>query len=366
MKYIISGGGTGGHIFPAIAIGKALKKIDPEAELLFVGAENRMEMERVPKAGFNIVGLPVAGFNRKNPFKNIPVVFKLFKSLYRSRKIIRDFMPDIAIGVGGYASGPILKEAQRRHIPTVLQEQNSYAGVTNKMLAKRADAICVAYNGMDKFFPKDRIRLTGNPLRESISKVKEIGKEDAKGALGFNPNKKLLAIIGGSLGALTINESISDGIQKLLNSGCSILWQTGKRYYETYKHLVNESNKERLHIVPFIENIDIVYAAADLLISRAGATTISEIQCLGLPAILVPSPNVAEDHQRKNAEALSTRNAAITILDKYAMDKLVSQAIGLLNDESRLQELSDNVREMRIVGSDETIARIIVEIAKQK
>lgn len=366
MRYIISGGGTGGHIFPAVAIGKAIDKLDKSAEILFVGAENRMEMERVPAEGFKIIGLPVAGFNRKNPLKNIPVLIKLYHSLNKAKKIIREFNPDVVIGVGGYASGPILKAAQRKNIPTLIQEQNSYAGVTNKLLAKKAAKICVAYDGMERFFPADKIVKTGNPLRPVIPFSKQIKKEDALKDLGFDIKYPLVAVVGGSLGALTINKAVAATVSELMKCGASLLWQTGKRYFNDYKSISGEYPGDRIKVVPFIEKMELVYAAADIIISRAGACTISEIQAIGIPSILIPSPNVAEDHQRKNALALAESNAAIMIPDIDAEKSLKDILIPLLARKDKLKELSNNTSQMGIEGADIHIAQIAIQLAENR
>ena len=320
MKVLISGGGTGGHIFPALAIANAVRRRVPETGILFVGAEGRMEMERVPAAGYEIVGLPVAGFDRKRLWRNVKVLWKLMKSMRMARRVLRDFQPDIAVGVGGYASGPMLKEAQKRGIPTLIQEQNSYAGVTNKLLAANADRICVAYDGMERFFPGEKIIKTGNPVRKDVVSSK-LSQEDAKRELGFNPNRPLVVVVGGSLGARTINDSMKLAVRDMLKSGASVLWQTGKLYADECQKAIADINNENLIATAFVGRMDLVYRGADLVVSRAGASTISEIQLAGVPAVLVPSPNVAEDHQRKNAEALAQRGAAVMILDLECAEK---------------------------------------------
>ncbi|GHT76894.1 UDP-N-acetylglucosamine--N-acetylmuramyl-(pentapeptide) pyrophosphoryl-undecaprenol N-acetylglucosamine transferase [Bacteroidia bacterium] len=324
-RIIISGGGTGGHIFPALSIANAIKKRYPDAEILFVGALGRMEMEKIPVAGYQIIGLPVAGFDRKNLLKNVIVLWKLYKSIMLARKIIRDFKPDIAIGVGGYASGPVLKAASQKSIPTLLQEQNSYAGVTNKLLAQKAAKICVAYEGMEQFFPKDRIVLTGNPVRELRITNYEL-RNEAYEYFGLNPNKKTILIIGGSLGARTINESVLAHLKEIENachcgldpqspeSDVQIIWQTGKYYYDEIAGQTR--NDKNVHPMAFIARMDLAYSVADLVISRAGASSIAELCLLGKATILVPSPNVAEDHQTKNAMALVKHDATIMIADK--------------------------------------------------
>ena len=300
-RILISGGGTGGHIFPALSIANALKaRLD--ADILFVGAANRMEMERVPAAGYEIKGLPVAGFNRKNLLKNFSVLLKLRKSIGMARRIVKDFKPDIAIGVGGYCSGPTLKAAQKEGVPTLLQEQNSYAGVTNKLLAKKAEKICVAYPGLERFFPADKIVLTGNPVRKDILSS-TISPETARERFGLNPKLPTLLVVGGSLGALTLNESLESGIRRLNEAGIQVIWQTGKNFGD--RGTKAAKNLKGIVVTKFISDMAAAYAAADLVVSRAGAGSISELELLGKPAILVPSPNVAEDHQPKNARALS-------------------------------------------------------------
>lgn len=352
-RIIISGGGTGGHIFPAIAIANALRRRHPDAEFLFVGALGRMEMERVPAAGFEIVGLPVAGFDRRRLWRNFAVIAKLIRSMRRARRILRDFRPDICIGVGGYASGPMLKAAQKAGIPTLIQEQNSYAGVTNKMLARRARRICVAYEDMERFFPKEAIVLTGNPIRHDIATC-ATAAADARRALGFDPERKLLLVVGGSLGALTINESISAALPRLAEAGIQVLWQTGKSYAS--KAQQQAAQYPAVKASAFISEMATAYAAADLVVARAGAATISELQLLGKPAILVPSPNVAEDHQRKNALALVKADAARMVLDADARTALADEILSVISDPGTLAALSANVSRMALRDSDEKIA----------
>lgn len=358
-KVLISGGGTGGHIFPALSIANALRRRDPNIEILFVGADNRMEMERVPAAGYPIKGLPVAGFYRTKMWRNIPVLFKLWKSMRLADKIIRDFKPDIAVGVGGYASGPVLKRAQKKGIPTLIQEQNSYAGVTNKLLAKKAGAICVAYENMERFFPADKILLTGNPVRKDILSS-NLSREEAKKELGFDPDRPLVVIVGGSLGARTINNAMKQAVRKLSEAGISVLWQTGKLYADECKAAAE--GIANLQATPFVSRMDLVFRGADLLVSRAGASTISEIQLVGIPSVLVPSPNVAEDHQRKNALALATRNAAVMIEDAEAEARLSDTILELLNDPDRLASLGKNAKDMALPDADEKIVDKIFEI----
>lgn len=360
--YLVSGGGTGGHIFPALSIANEIRRRYPEAEILFVGAEGRMEMERVPAAGYEIKGLPVCGFDRKHLLRNVKVLFKLWKSIRLAKKILKDFKPDIAIGVGGYASGPMLKAAQKKGIPTLLQEQNSYAGVTNKLLAKNAKCICVAYEGMERFFPEDKIVLTGNPVRRNLLECNAT-QEEARKAMGIDPEKATILIIGGSLGARTVNESIIGGLKKLgaVADDVQVVWQTGKFYDQQCKEALAKSGVKNVIQMPFISNMDMAYRAADLVISRAGASSISELQLLGKPSILVPSPNVAEDHQTKNALALANRDAAIMVTDAEAPEKLVDAMLATVNDEDKLHSLSANVLRMALLNSAE---RIVDEVEK--
>ena len=365
MKVLISGGGTGGHIFPAVAIANAVKRRNPDAQILFVGAEGRMEMERVPAAGYDIVGLPVAGFDRKRLWRNIGVLIKLYRSMRRAKKVLREFRPDVAVGVGGYASGPMLKEAQKNGIPTLIQEQNSYAGVTNKLLAAKANRICVAYDGMERFFPAGSIVKTGNPVRKDIVSS-TLSREDAKRELGFNPNRPLVLVVGGSLGARTINDSMKVAAPALLESGAAILWQTGKNYAAECQKTEKTINNANLKAVPFVSRMDLAYRAADVVVSRAGASTISELQLVGAPAILVPSPNVAEDHQRKNAEALAKRDAAIMILDRDCRTSLLEAVTTLLRDKKRRDTLSANVKAMAMENSDERIVDELIKLTTDK
>lgn len=365
MKVLISGGGTGGHIFPAVAIANAVKRRNPDAQILFVGAEGRMEMERVPAAGYDIVDLPVAGFDRKRLWRNIGVLIKLYRSMRRAKKVLREFRPDVAVGVGGYASGPMLKEAQKNGIPTLIQEQNSYAGVTNKLLAAKANRICVAYDGMERFFPAGSIVKTGNPVRKDIVSS-TLSREDAKRELGFNPNRPLVLVVGGSLGARTINDSMKVAAPALLESGAAILWQTGKNYAAECQETEKTINNANLKAVPFVSRMDLAYRAADVVVSRAGASTISELQLVGAPAILVPSPNVAEDHQRKNAEALAKRDAAIMILDRDCRTSLLEAVTTLLRDKKRRDTLSANVKAMAMENSDERIVDELIKLTTDK
>lgn len=365
LRIIISGGGTGGHIFPAISIANAIKQLEPTANILFVGALGRMEMQRVPDAGYDIKGLPVCGFDRKHLWKNIKVLYKLWQSRRLAKAIIKEFKPNAAVGVGGYASGPTLNQCASLGVPYLIQEQNSYAGVTNKLLAKRASKICVAYEGMDRFFPSDRIILTGNPVRQNILQ-NNISKADARKAFQLDPEKKTILIIGGSLGARTINESILQHLSDIRNSDVQFIWQTGKVYKEAIaKRLEGEEPLANLHITDFISDMASAYAAADMVISRAGASSISEFCLLGMPVILVPSPNVAEDHQTKNALALVNKQAAVYVKDAEAPEKLINTALSIVNDESKLNELHQNILGMALKNSAERIAEEVLKIAKQ-
>ncbi|MGL5637487.1 MAG: undecaprenyldiphospho-muramoylpentapeptide beta-N-acetylglucosaminyltransferase [Bacteroidales bacterium] len=358
-KYIVSGGGTGGHIFPALSIANEIKQRDPNADILFIGAEGKMEMERVPAAGYPIVGLSIRGFDRKNLLKNIPISFKLAGSMFKALSKIRSFKPDVVIGVGGYASGPTLRIAQLLGIPTLIQEQNSYAGVTNKLLAKNAARICVAYDKMDRFFPKDKLILTGNPIRQSL--LTDISKEDAIANWGLDPSKPVLLIIGGSLGARTINEAVLSSFDKLIESPVQVIWQTGKLYEKRIAEAIEGKSHSNILVNAFIDRMDLAYKAADLVISRAGASSISELCILGKASILVPSPNVAEDHQTKNAQALVEKNAAIMIKDKDAVGQLIPAMFELIDDPERLTQLSVNALKMALPDS---AANIVNEIEK--
>lgn len=359
-RVIISGGGTGGHIFPAISIANALRRRFPEVDILFVGADNRMEMERVPAAGYPIKGLTICGFDRKNIFRNISVLFKLRKAMTDARSIIKSFSPQIVIGVGGYASGPTLKAAQKLRIPTLLQEQNSYAGVTNKLLAKKARRICVAYEGMERFFPAESIVMTGNPVRKGLTDI-TLSQAEAKTQLGFDSDKPLVLFVGGSLGARTINESVAASLDSFIAAGIQILWQTGKNY-DGDARLKSLKDNSGVKATPFISDMDVVYRAADLVVSRAGAGSISELQSLGKAVVLVPSPNVAEDHQRKNALALVSHNAAVMIEDAECRAKLPDTVISLIGDAERRKTLSDNISRMALKDSDEHIVDTIIDI----
>ncbi len=360
-RILISGGGTGGHIFPALSIANALKR-RTDAEILFVGADNRMEMEKVPAAGYRIVGLPVAGFDRKRPWRNFKVLWKLWKSIRQARRIVADFKPDIAIGVGGYCSGPTLKAAQRAGVPTLLQEQNSYAGVTNKLLARKAEAICVAYPGMERFFPAEKVMITGNPVRKDLCDTAMTPKE-ARARFGLLIDRPTVLIVGGSLGALTLNESMEKEVRHLASSGLQVIWQTGKSFYP--RAMAAAKGLKGVVVTPFISDMAAAYMAATLVVSRAGAGAISEIELLGKPAILVPSPNVAEDHQTKNALALADKEAAVMVTDAEAREKLGPEIVRLLNDTELLKKIGRNARALAHLNSDEKIADRVMAILER-
>lgn len=362
LKFIISGGGTGGHIFPAIAIANALKKAEPNCDILFVGAEGRMEMEKVPNAGYKIIGLPVMGLQRKLTLKNLAFPFKLIRSLLKARKVVKDFSPNAVVGVGGYASGPTLKAANAQKIPTIIQEQNSYPGITNKLLAKKAKLICVAYENMQNFFPKEKIKLTGNPVRQDITSLENI-KSEALEYFKLDATKKTVLVIGGSLGALTINKAILDSLDKFQEKDIQLIWQTGNGFKNKAKSATENYSNTQSHA--FITKMNYAYAVADVVISRAGALSISEICVTGKPSILVPSPNVAEDHQTKNAMALVSKNAALLVKDVDAEQSLVSSALKLINDEKKCDELRENLKPLAFKNAAESIAYEIIKIAKQ-
>ncbi|NLV19123.1 MAG: undecaprenyldiphospho-muramoylpentapeptide beta-N-acetylglucosaminyltransferase [Bacteroidetes bacterium] len=361
-KIIIGGGGTGGHIFPAISVANALKRIDSSVDILFVGAEGKMEMELVPEAGYRIIGLPVAGFNRKLVFRNFSVLMKLLKSLSMARKIIKDFDPDAVVGFGGYASGPVLWQAERMKIPVLIQEQNSYAGVTNKILAGKASAICVAYDNMEKYFPKKKIIKTGNPVRHNYDNTEDL-KDNALSFFNLTDKAPVVLVIGGSLGAGTINKSLSESISRMSKSGYQWIWQTGKSYFSTAQSLVSESSAGNISVHDFISRMDYAYAAADIIVSRAGAGTISELCLVGKPVILVPSPNVAEDHQTKNALSLSYCDAAVLVRDEDAVKHLVDIASNLISNKEERKFLSENIKKMADRDSDIRIAEEVLKIS---
>ncbi|MEO9534261.1 MAG: undecaprenyldiphospho-muramoylpentapeptide beta-N-acetylglucosaminyltransferase [Crocinitomicaceae bacterium] len=362
-KVIISGGGTGGHIFPAIAIANKIKEEYPDAEILFVGAEGKMEMEKVPKAGYEIVGLPIRGLQRKLTLKNLAVPFKLIQSLMKSKKIIKTFKPDIAIGVGGYASAAVVKVAAKKKVPTLLQEQNSYPGITNKILAKRAKTICVAYDHLERFFDKDKIVKTGNPVRSEVVQI-EGKREAAFKHFGLDPNKKTVLIIGGSLGARTLNESLKKDVQQLIEKDVQLIWQCGKVYLDNLKPIVDELKTDNIYLSDFVYQMDLAYAAADIIVSRAGAMSVSEVCLIGKPVILVPSPNVSEDHQTKNAMALVDENAAILVKDIEAKEKLVPAINALIDDEEKCKSLSQNIIKLGIADAPDRILKEIIKIVK--
>ena len=360
-RIIISGGGTGGHIFPAIAIANALKKLDPAIEILFVGASGRMEMEKVPAAGYKIIGLDIQGIQRKSLWKNVMFPIKLLRSVRKAVQIIKDFKPDAAVGVGGYASGPLLYAASLRGIPTLIQEQNSYAGITNKWLGAKAKKICVAFDGMEKFFPYDRIIKTGNPIRKESVNI--AGKQmQALELFKLSSFKKTILITGGSLGARTLNNSILAGIDKLIAADVQVIWQTGKFYYKTILEALGPNRHPDICVVEFLSRMDLAFAAADIIISRAGAGTIAELCVVKKPVILVPSPNVAEDHQTKNALALVETNAALFVADRDAEARLVDKALELLNDKELQRKLSNNIGALARPDADEIIAKEVIQI----
>ena len=359
---LISGGGTGGHIFPAVSIANELRRRYPACDILFIGAEGRMEMDKVPDAGYRIIGLPVSGFDRKHLLRNVKVAWRLFKSMRRAKRIVREYNPAVAIGVGGYVSGPVLKEAQRQGIPTLIQEQNSYAGVTNKLLAKKAASICVAYENMERFFPAEKIVLTGNPVRRSLLECK-LTKEEARVKLGLKPDVTTIFITGGSLGARTLNNSVIASLPLIAARPVQLLWQSGKSGDDAAKRALEANPADNVHQTAFVADMDAAYRAADLVISRAGASSISELQLLGKPAILVPSPNVAEDHQTKNAQALVARDAAVMVTDADAPHTLISTALSLVADADRLASLAANVAKMALPDADAVIVDQVERIA---
>lgn len=364
VNIIISGGGTGGHIFPAISIADALKKAMPDCNLLFVGAKGKMEMEKVPSAGYEIVGLPVAGFQRRLTYKNITFFFKLASSMMKAKKIIRNFKPDVAVGVGGYASGPVLRAAASKKIPIVIQEQNSYPGVTNKILAKKSNAICVAYPNMERFFEKDKIVFTGNPIRKEL--LKDIDKKEGYDFFNLNPDYKTILVVGGSLGARNINVGVKDGLSLIADKPIQIIWQTGGYYYKDIKAEFENREPKNVIITDFIKRMDLAYAIADVVVSRAGAGTISELALLKKAVLLVPSPNVSEDHQTKNAMALVDKNAAVFVKDSETAEKLISTAVELIEDEKRVLELENNIEDFARPNADSDIANEIIKLINRK
>jgi UDP-N-acetylglucosamine--N-acetylmuramyl-(pentapeptide) pyrophosphoryl-undecaprenol N-acetylglucosamine transferase len=364
FRVIISGGGTGGHIFPAISIANALKKIYPAAEILFVGAEGRIEMEKVPAAGYKIIGLPVAGFLRKITLKNFVVLYKLLKSLFKAKKILKDFNPDIAVGVGGYASGPVLRQAGKMKIPTLIQEQNSYAGVTNKLLAERASAICVAYDGMDKYFPSDKIIKTGNPVRQGFENLYDL-KIEAANYFNLDVNKPVVLVLGGSGGAGVINNCLIENLQAIEQTDYQWIWQSGKYYYDKINNQVKDTNAVNIQVHNFIDRMDYAYSVADIIVSRAGAGTISELCIVGKPVILIPSPNVAEDHQTKNAMALVNKDAAVMLPDNQVSSNLVNEVVNLIKNEQLKKSLSENILKLAVRNADTLIANEIIRLVQR-
>ncbi|HDP74482.1 MAG TPA: undecaprenyldiphospho-muramoylpentapeptide beta-N-acetylglucosaminyltransferase [Bacteroidales bacterium] len=363
LRIIISGGGTGGHIFPAISIANAIRELEPDVDILFVGAEGRMEMDKVPQAGYRIVGLPIAGFSRSLTLRNIWVIYKLIKSLFKANQIVKDFKPQVAVGVGGYASGPVLKAAQRKGIPTLIQEQNSYAGVTNKLLAKKAKAICVAYEGMEKYFPAEKIMLTGNPVRQDIENL-SVTRNQGQEYFGVEAGKKVLLVLGGSLGAHTINQSLMASLHLIkARPDIVVIWQTGKLYYQTVKEALSNNPVENIRLYDFIARMDLAYISTDIIISRAGAGTISELCLVAKPCILIPSPNVAEDHQTRNAQALVSCDAAKMIPDCQAKENLVKAAWELLDNPAEQKKLSENIARLALRNSATTIALEVLKLA---
>jgi len=360
-KIIISGGGTGGHIFPAISIANAIMELEKNAEILFVGATGKIEMEKVPAAGYKIIGLPVTGFPRKLSFRQFSFFLKLINSLIKSGKIIKSFKPDVVVGVGGYASGPLLRIASRKGIPSLIQEQNSYAGITNRLLAKKANKICVAFDNMEKYFPANKILFTGNPVRQDLNNV-ITKKEEAFQYFNLDKQISVMLVLGGSLGAKTINQSLIKNISKIARNDVQVIWQTGKYYFQEARSVVDNSEAQNINVYDFITRMDLAYAAADIVISRAGAGTISELCLVKKPAILVPSPNVAEDHQTKNALALVSKKAALVIKDKEAINKLIDLALDLVKNNPEKSSLSENIARLAKKDSAKIIAEEILNL----
>lgn len=362
-RVIISGGGTGGHIFPAVAIAHALQRLSPGIELLFVGANGRMEMEKVPAAGYRIIGLDIQGINRRSLLRNLLLPLKLLNSIRKARRIIRDFKPDVAVGVGGYASGPLLIAAGNMNIPYLIQEQNSYAGITNKRLGKKAARICVAFEGMETFFPAHKLLLTGNPIRKDAVDIKDKHFEACE-LLSLSAHKKTLLVTGGSLGARTLNTAMLAGFARLKEADVQLIWQCGSNYYEALKDHPALKDQEGLKLVPFLHRMELAYAAADVIIARAGAGTIAELCAVGKPAILVPSPNVAEDHQTKNAQALVQKDAALLVGDAAAPAELLSAALELLGDKEKMKSLAEHIHALAVTDADEVIAKEILKLGQ--
>ncbi len=365
LKIIVSGGGTGGHIFPAIAIANAIKILRPDTEFLFVGAEGKMEMEKVPAAGYKIEGLRISGFQRKLSMSNLAFPFKLISSLLKAKKILKSFQPDAVIGTGGFASGPMLQVAAKKNIVTLIQEQNSFPGITNKILSKKVDRICVAYVGMEKYFPKEKILLTGNPIRQDILSL-EGKREKGLEAFSLSTGKKTILVIGGSLGARTINESILNCLETFEKNNIQLLWQTGKGFFDTARQAVAKYENRGIKAFDFIQKMDYAYAVADIVISRAGASSVSELCLVKKACILIPSPNVAEDHQTKNAMALVNNKAAILLKDSQAREKLSKEALTLINDSEQCQKLSQNIGRMAFQDSANVIANEVLSLINRK
>jgi UDP-N-acetylglucosamine--N-acetylmuramyl-(pentapeptide) pyrophosphoryl-undecaprenol N-acetylglucosamine transferase len=364
-RVLIGGGGTGGHVFPAIAIADTLRAACPQAQFLFVGARGKLEMEKVPEAGYSIEGLPVAGFQRRFTLKHVTFFFKLLASMMQSRRIVRRFRPHVAVGVGGYASGPVLKAAARMGIPILIQEQNSFAGVTNRLLARSARTICVAYEGMERYFPVEKIVMTGNPVRQQLLRNSGNRAGDLE-VFGLEEGKRTCLVLGGSMGARTINDGMKNGLGKMYREDLQVIWQCGQLYYGEMEKHVKASGLQNIRVLPFISKMESAYGVADLIIARAGALTISELCLIGKPAILVPSPNVAENHQTRNAEALVSRGAAVMIPDREARERMVDVMLGLIGDDHRLQQLSENIKHLGIPDASERIVAEVLKLAESK
>ncbi len=364
IKIIISGGGTGGHIFPAIAIANALKAINPSIDILFVGAEGKMEMEKVPAAGYRIIGLPIAGIKRELSLDNLSFPFKLIESLNKAGKLMKSFNPDVAVGVGGYASGPMLFTASRKGIPTLIQEQNSYPGITNKILSMKASKVCVAYENMNRFFGASKIIFTGNPVREDIKHI-DGKKEESIKYFGLDPNKPTLLVVGGSQGARSINRAIKAGLKQIDDAGVQLIWQTGKLFFSEAKEAIQLLNTTSLHAFDFIGKMDLAYAASDIVVARAGASTVSELCIVKKPAILVPLPTAAEDHQTKNCIALVERKAALLVNDSDAATMLVNNALLLVNNADQRKSLTENIGVMARPDAAQEIAKEILRLVKK-
>jgi UDP-N-acetylglucosamine--N-acetylmuramyl-(pentapeptide) pyrophosphoryl-undecaprenol N-acetylglucosamine transferase len=362
LKVIISGGGTGGHIFPAVAIANEIKSLVPGAEILFVGALGKMEMEKVPAAGYKIIGIPIAGFQRRFTWANFKLPFLIIKSLLKTRRIVKEFEPDVVVGTGGYASGPLVRAATRRGVPALIQEQNSYAGITNKILGRAATKICVAYEGMEKFFPREKIIVTGNPVRQDLTDVRKY-RQEAIQYFNLSEEKKTILVIGGSLGAKTINDAVGANLKTLAQNNIQLIWQTGKSYYAVASRQARDFSGKHIYAFEFITRMELAYAAADIVISRAGASSVSELCNLGMPCILVPSPNVAEDHQTRNAMSLVNKNAAIMVRDNQARTILIECAVKLINNEKHQDILKNNISKMAFHHSANVIAREVLKLA---